>query len=186
LWEIRLSVFCKKKHLPHVKDVKKDTEATGIGRVFGNKGGTIIHFSLYHSTFCFVNSHLAAHQNMTEARNLDVFEITTQARNGIKFGDISTAFNVVFWMGDLNYRIAYGDQKDDRKPSFEMFNSMCKVVIDKKFDVLYAKDQLKAEMEKKMVFSDWQEGFPRFQPTFKVKRNEKLIYNVCQRFLSKF
>jgi hypothetical protein len=73
------------------------------------------------STFCFVNSHLAAHQNQTSARNSDIaniiketsFPAVAQQAFWNQGGDGSMLMVVlliqdhenIFWSGDLNYRI---------------------------------------------------------------------------------
>ena len=60
---ILLSVFVKKEHFSHVKDVMLDSAGVGVMGVGGNKGGVAIRFGLYDSTVCIVNAHLAAHKN---------------------------------------------------------------------------------------------------------------------------
>ena len=53
---------------------------------------------------CFVNSHLAAHQDRTLQRNQDMRAILKQMRLGSAHVDVAAQFNTV-WFGDLNYRI---------------------------------------------------------------------------------
>ena len=53
---------------------------------------------------CFVNSHLAAHQDRTLQRNQDMRAILKQMRLGSTHVDVAAQFNTV-WFGDLNYRI---------------------------------------------------------------------------------
>ena len=41
----------------------------------GNKGGVGVHFNLYHSSLCFVNSHLSAHMEEVDKRNHEYKQI---------------------------------------------------------------------------------------------------------------
>jgi endonuclease/exonuclease/phosphatase family metal-dependent hydrolase len=158
----------------------------------GNKGGTVVAFTFHDSSLCFVNTHLAAHQDKVERRNADVAEVI----RGIKLGhkgkyDILNQYHHVFWMGDLNYRLDFGDQGEAKKPSEEQFNKMVKMVDDKKFGELFEHDQLAKSMGEKKVFVGFQEGKCNFPPTFKVLRNENLVYSEkrspawCDRILWK-
>ena len=63
LGQMTLSVLVLARHAHAVRDVERGTERTGVGGVLANKGGKAVKFSLYGTTFCFVSSHLAAHQS---------------------------------------------------------------------------------------------------------------------------
>lgn len=111
MWEIRLFVYAKKELLPKISRVEISTEATGVGHLMGNKGGTCVAFQIENLSMCFVNTHLAAHQHKTERRNQDVAEVIGGLKLGRKSGgDILNQFHHVIWMGDLNYRLDYGVQ----------------------------------------------------------------------------
>ena len=73
--------------------------------MMGNKGAVAVRFQLHHTTMCFVNSHLAAHVTEYERRNQDF----TDVYGNLKFTLFTPPLNIsshdmVFWLGDLNYR----------------------------------------------------------------------------------
>jgi len=82
LWEIRLAVFCRNKHTPFITDIRTYTEATGVGNMLGNKGAVVVSLSFLHTTFCFVSSHLAAHQQKAAERNANVVDIIKNVHAG--------------------------------------------------------------------------------------------------------
>jgi endonuclease/exonuclease/phosphatase family metal-dependent hydrolase len=177
--------------LPIVGKVETTTEATGLANVYGNKGGVGIALMIKDTRLCFISSHLAAHQNKTAERNADVKQII----QGLHFGDDKMdclhQFHHVFWMGDLNYRLAYGTQGDAKTPSHEQFNEMVKKIGEKKIGELLPTDQLAAEIKASRVFLGFQEGKIAFSPTFKVQRDKALKYDEerspawCDRVLVK-
>lgn len=179
LMEIRLVVFCSKVLFPEISNVITDTKACGIGGVLGNKGGALMSFNVRNTRFCFLNSHLAAHQDMRDRRNQDVRDISTGINSGAKGSDLSNYFHYLFWIGDLNYRLTFGDQGMKRQPSLQQFNTMVRMVRDQKYEELFQYDQLKDDMENYRVYTGFTEGVHNFEPTFKVKRHEPLVYNVC-------
>lgn len=75
MWQIRLLFFVKAELAPFVSNIDYSKEATGVGRVMANKGGVAISFNFFEARFCFVNTHLAAHQENIKDRNRDVKEV---------------------------------------------------------------------------------------------------------------
>ena len=69
-----------------------------------------VSFEYRGTSFCFVNAHLAAHQDKKERRDEDYSEIVENIRLGLKKQEILTDFHYVVWMGDLNYRVDFGNQ----------------------------------------------------------------------------
>uniref|UniRef100_A0A1A8E4K8 Inositol polyphosphate-5-phosphatase K n=1 Tax=Nothobranchius kadleci TaxID=1051664 RepID=A0A1A8E4K8_NOTKA len=101
-----LLVFAKQTHLPHIRDVQTTYTRTGIFGYWGNKGGVSVRFSFYGHMLCFLNCHLAAHiQNALQ--RVDEFEYILDTQD-FDFYDTPHVLDhkVVFWFGDLNFRIA--------------------------------------------------------------------------------
>ena len=60
---LHLAVFVRAELKSKVVNVKAESVATGFLNMVGNKGGLAIKFSLHGKSYCFINSHLAAHQS---------------------------------------------------------------------------------------------------------------------------
>jgi len=75
LWQMRIYIFARVGIAKHLTNVKSHTEGTGIAGVGGNKGAVVVSMDIRDSRVCFVNSHLAAHQDKSKKRNEDVAEI---------------------------------------------------------------------------------------------------------------
>mmetsp|Transcript_19624 Transcript_19624/g.29285 ORF Transcript_19624/g.29285 Transcript_19624/m.29285 type:complete len:524 (+) Transcript_19624:295-1866(+) len=179
LGEMRIALFCKDTEAKKFGMFETATEATGIGHVIANKGGVAIACCYNDTSLCFVNAHLAAHQHKTLRRNSDVQEILNGIAKvlGSRQSDIMCQFDHVVFMGDLNYRLDFGDQGDNKSPSEEQFKTMVKMIHEGKLEELFAVDQLTKEMRENRVFCGFKEGFYNFAPTFKVLREKKLEYN---------
>ncbi|XP_041351900.1 inositol polyphosphate 5-phosphatase OCRL-like [Gigantopelta aegis] len=158
---VLLIVYIQEKHVKHVHFIDADSVATGIMGLMGNKGGVAIRMSLYNSSICFVNSHLAAHIEEVEKRNQDYRDIESK----IRFKQFVPPLMIsehdqVFWMGDLNYRLT----------SHTWSLSEVKTMITK---ALYGKlmqyDQLHVQLHNTSfdVFRGYTEGNIIFQPTYK-------------------
>ena len=89
---------------------------------------------VWDTSLCFINSHLAAHDDMERRRNDDFAEIV----GGCSFGEkveCVQAFHHLFWFGDLNYRCEWGLPKTtastkrlDRNPPKERVRRMIKAL----------------------------------------------------------
>lgn len=182
-----LVVFVKESLADQVRDPRTSNLGVGIMGMMGNKGGVSIRFSVYDSTLCFVCSHLAAHRENVSGRNSDfknilersVFPTEQSSENNELFGNMSSEIimprqgaaryfdmnlrvaehDIVFWMGDLNYRI------DDSLTTEEVFQC----INSNDLETLRQKDQLNIERSRGRVFQGYSEGVLNFHPTYKYQ-----------------
>ncbi|CAJ0578325.1 unnamed protein product, partial [Mesorhabditis spiculigera] len=137
---------------------------TGIsvmGTKLGNKGGVGISVKMNDSRICFINSHLAAGNGEMERRHQDHRDIT-----GLVFGRYPNTYSlfdhdVVFWCGDLNYRLAL-----EGVESFSLRAAVIERANTRPAD-LFPYDQLFNEMSAGRVFIGFRESVPQFRPTYK-------------------
>lgn len=181
-----LCVYVKDSLINHVKDVRASSAGVGLMGMMGNKGGVAIRFNLYDSAVCFVCSHLAAHRENVTGRNNDfknIMERVVFASELSKDGeendgggvgvvmpksgaaqfaatDVNIAdHEIIFWLGDLNYRI------DDEYTTEEVFAKL----ESNDLESLRQKDQLNLERAKGNVFQGFDEGILTFPPTYKYQ-----------------
>ncbi|KAL0223756.1 hypothetical protein P9112_003146 [Eukaryota sp. TZLM1-RC] len=166
LLEIRLVVFIHKQYFMKVSNVEIGTEATGIARVYGNKGAVAVKFDISSTSFCFINTHLAAHQENWEDRNTDFREIVDQLSFGNPSVDVLNQFHYVFWMGDLNYRINM-----EREEVVELSEKAHKGDMEA-VKTLLAHDQLLDQRELLHSFVGFQEAQITFAPTYRMNRHQ--------------
>mmetsp|Transcript_22262 Transcript_22262/g.33935 ORF Transcript_22262/g.33935 Transcript_22262/m.33935 type:complete len:801 (+) Transcript_22262:85-2487(+) len=172
-------VFVKAPHRGRVKAVASDSVGVGVMGMMGNKGGVSIRVQFYDSTMCFVCSHLAAHRENIAGRNADYlnvvqklsFEVGEDAvREVIRNGSMSQwasgssavripDHDLVFWLGDLNYRI------DESIPTQQVLE-----MAEKKAHAeLRPLDQLNIERREGRAFQGFEEGEINFAPTYKYQ-----------------
>eukprot|EP01086_Lenisia_limosa_P007993 TRINITY_DN2852_c0_g1_i2.p1 TRINITY_DN2852_c0_g1~~TRINITY_DN2852_c0_g1_i2.p1 ORF type:complete len:552 (+),score=150.53 TRINITY_DN2852_c0_g1_i2:50-1705(+) len=175
---IRMHIAIKKELFPLVSNVQASSEATGVGRVVHNKGGVAVSFKICETSFLFVNSHLAAHQERIDDRNRDYFEILKGIKIGIPEYECLSQVDHAFWMGDLNYRI-------------DMSRDDClQKINDKDYLGLIDYDQLVKVKSDDKAFIDFTEPEIEFAPTYKFERGnrtytaEKMrVPSYCDRIL---
>lgn len=151
-----LLVFAKYFHLPFLRGVQTETTRTGLGGYWGNKGGVSARMSAFGHTICFLNCHLPAHMENSDQRMEDFESILQQQQFEGQAATGVLDHDVVFWFGDLNFRIDDLDMQ------------VVKSAIDNnKYPVLLEKDQLNMAKDSETVLEGFQEGPLKFPPTYK-------------------
>ncbi|XP_062815792.1 inositol polyphosphate 5-phosphatase K isoform X3 [Anolis carolinensis] len=151
-----LLVFAKQAHLPFIRDIRSQFTRTGLYGYWGNKGGVTTRMSLYGHSVCFLNCHLPAHMENTEQR-LDDFEhiLEMQQFDGESIPGVMD-HDIVFWFGDLNFRIEdYG------------LHFIRESINKNRFSLLWEKDQLNMAKKREAILQEFSEGPLRFKPTYK-------------------
>jgi len=122
---VMICVFVKNDHAPFVNkhSIKYTEVATGVMGM-GNKGGCVVRFQIYDSTFCVVCAHLAAHRENVEARNADFKSIMERAgftddamsmakRNAVERLSVPADSSMLVPRGVLAYRSSSAAASDD-------------------------------------------------------------------------
>ncbi|XP_015735942.1 inositol polyphosphate 5-phosphatase K isoform X2 [Coturnix japonica] len=163
-----LLIFVKHAHLPFIRDVHTHYTRTGLYGYWGNKGGVTVRMSLYGHTVCFINCHLPAHMENTEQR-LDDFEKILEMQFEEENIPNTLDHDVLFWFGDLNFRIAdYG------------IHFVRESINNKRYNLLWEKDQLNMAKKKEAFLQDFIEGPLQFKPTYKFDLHSD-VYDTSEK-----
>ncbi|XP_072569962.1 phosphatidylinositol 4,5-bisphosphate 5-phosphatase A-like [Paramormyrops kingsleyae] len=153
---VLLLVFAQCCHLPFLRGVQTQTTRTGLGGYWGNKGGVSARMALFGHSICFLNCHLPAHMRNLEQR-VDDFESILQQQQFQGGGGMGVLdHDLVFWFGDLNFRIEDYDT-----------HVVKSAIESSKLQMLWEKDQLNKAKACEAVLQGFQEGPLNFPPTYK-------------------
>ncbi|XP_049326431.1 inositol polyphosphate 5-phosphatase K [Astyanax mexicanus] len=153
---VLLLIFAKYYHLPFIRGVQTENTRTGLGGIWGNKGGVSARMNVFGHSICFLNCHLPAHMENSDQRMEDFESILQQQQFEGQAAMGVLDHDVVFWFGDLNFRIE----------DLEM--QVIKTAIDNnKLPLLWEKDQLNLAKDSETVLEGFEEGPLKFPPTYK-------------------
>ncbi|XP_047342620.1 type I inositol polyphosphate 5-phosphatase 8 [Impatiens glandulifera] len=178
---IFLCVWIRADLVSHVSNLRVSCVGTGIMGYLGNKGSISISMTLQQTTLCFVCTHLASGEKEGDEirRNSDVMEILKRTTFSNSRRRVTNpppnsilAHDMVIWLGDLNYRLQFGECGNTRE-----------LVNKNDWQALLKKDQLRLEQRQGGVFDGWKEGTIQFAPTYKYIANSDNY--VTQTFTSK-
>ncbi|XP_030292533.1 inositol polyphosphate 5-phosphatase K isoform X2 [Sparus aurata] len=153
---VLLLVFSKFCHLPFLRGVQTESTRTGLGGYWGNKGGVSARMTVFGHPVCFLNCHLPAHMRNLEQRMEDFESILQQQQfdGGTATGVLD--HDVVFWFGDLNFRIE----------DYDIHVVKC-AIDSNKLPLLWERDQLNMAKNTESILEGFNEAPLKFPPTYK-------------------
>lgn len=155
-----LLVFSKLQHVPFIRDIRTTYTRTGMFGYWGNKGAVSVRLSFYGHALCFLNCHLAAHMKYATARVNEFEYIMDTQRFECEMAPSVLDHRLVFWFGDLNFRI------QDHGMHF-----VRSCINSQKYNLLWSNDQLMMMKKKVEALQEFEEGPLDFQPTYKFDLN---------------
>jgi len=158
LGTLHLSIFIRRDLIWYCSIPEDDSFSTRPGAQFKTKGAVAVGFIIFGTSFMFVNSHLTAHQDNVKDRVRDLKKIYAMLNLPKSLPlkrrrDMFDSFDVVFWCGDLNFRL-------------EQTREVIIRDIEDGLSVLES-DQLTWLMSEGTVFRGFREHPIQFRPTYK-------------------
>ncbi|EMD36828.1 hypothetical protein CERSUDRAFT_83851 [Gelatoporia subvermispora B] len=182
-----LVVIVKKRLRAQFGDIKTASVGAGIMGVMGNKGATAVRLTFTPApsaqaphprptVLTFVNSHLAAFDEMWEKRNADFHDLskrllfepappvdsasaTSEGAGYVPAAATVFESDALFWMVDLNYRI--------NLPDADIRSLLSSALKQRDLDILQQYDQLKLAMGTGLAFEDFSEGQISHPPSYR-------------------
>ncbi|KAK4468624.1 hypothetical protein MN116_007812 [Schistosoma mekongi] len=172
---IMMIVYISARLSTHLRreEISYQVVPTGVFNVMGNKGAVGIRLTVFNSSMCFINCHLAAGEANLDRRNQDfreitrkmLFEFPVNSKNTIQSSERAyiSDHDYIFVFGDLNYRITSLDSPTVRKSIFE-----------KDFSAILKCDELLKLMGNRSLFDGFREPTINFAPTYKFDMNSNV------------
>ena len=178
LGTLHIAIFLRRDLIWFCSVPDVDSFSTRPGAQFKTKGAVAVGFILFGTSFLFVNAHLTAHQENTRDRIKDLKKLNAvlnlpkilQTANGkhkarpqfSKSRDFTDNFDVVFWCGDLNFRLEQTRPVVEREVA-QKTNADGNGCFTSVLDF----DQLNYLRSEGLIFKGYKEDPIHFPPTFK-------------------
>uniref|UniRef100_A0A8C9SRB3 Phosphatidylinositol 4,5-bisphosphate 5-phosphatase A n=1 Tax=Scleropages formosus TaxID=113540 RepID=A0A8C9SRB3_SCLFO len=153
---VLLLVFSRYSHLPFLREIHTESTRTGLGGYWGNKGGVSARMTVFGHSVCFLNCHLPAHMQNLGQRVEDFESILQQQQFQCGGGMGVLDHDLVFWFGDLNFRIEDYDT-----------HVVKSAIESNRLSMLWEKDQLNMAKQSEPTLRGFEEGPLIFPPTYK-------------------
>ncbi|RTG86022.1 inositol polyphosphate 5-phosphatase INPP5E [Schistosoma bovis] len=136
------------------------------------KGAVAICFILFGTSILFLSAHFKANHTNFERRVQDYLQVVNNINlpkvgfnKGYKYEESNPLdrFDVVFWAGDLNFRI--------QRPRHIVENIIKGKYKHRTFEELLSVDELLNAQSQGIIFQNFDEGRIRFPPTYKFDLN---------------
>ncbi|KAB7496992.1 inositol polyphosphate 5-phosphatase, partial [Armadillidium nasatum] len=158
------------EHMPDMFVIVPEDASHSLrpGTYFKTKGAVAISFQFFGTKMLFVNTHLFAHEEKLQQRVQNYKQIVhnidlprnLRSRMMTKPKDVTNRFDIVFWLGDLNFRLA-GPREEilERTKDSKTLRSNLQDIL--------CFDQLNQSKNRGEIFHGFSEGNITFAPTFK-------------------
>lgn len=166
---LHLAVFIRRELVWFCSTVTEDSVSTRVGHMIKTKGALAVAFSIFGTSFLFIDSHFTSDEGKSMDRVNDYKTICKSlslspdnqpnANNGQS--DLTANFDRVFWLGDFNFRVTLErSQVDGMLEKYkDQENPKCTELLEK--------DQLLNLMKEGKVFVGFSEPPIRFLPSYK-------------------
>lgn len=165
---LHLAIFIRRELVWFCSAVSEDSVSTRVGHMIKTKGALAVSFSIFGTSFLFIDSHFTSDEGKALDRVIDYKTICKslslspenqpERTNEL---DLTANFDRVFWLGDFNFRVTLGRSEVDGmlEKYKDQENPECKDLL--------AKDQLLDLMEQGKVFVGFTEPLIKFLPSYK-------------------
>ncbi|KAL9988379.1 hypothetical protein ACROYT_G002817 [Oculina patagonica] len=165
---LHLAVFIRRELVWFCSAVSEDSVSTRVGHMIKTKGALAVSFSIFGTSFLFIDSHFTSDEGKamdrvndykTICKSLSLSPENQPNRNNEL--DLTANFDRVFWLGDFNFRVSLDRSKVDGmlEKYKDQENPECKDLLEK--------DQLLDLMEQEKVFVGFTEPPIKFLPSYK-------------------